>query len=275
MSNASLKTATKEELVARINREAAQIQTLNATVDIKASIGGSKKGKITEYQEVRGYILARKPGWLRMIGLMPVLRNRAFDMVSNGSTFKLWIPPKNRFIVGSNEVSTPSKQPLENLRPQHIYDALLLHPIDPDTNIAVLEQGFATLTDDQGKTTTIQPEYVLDIIQRENQGWLLIRKIYFDRTDLQTYRQVVYDKNGYIATDVTYKDFKDYNGTRFPSYISIWRPQEEYSVSMTIEKLTINAPLTDDQFVLAQPPGAQVVHLSAKGQDRASAVQSD
>jgi outer membrane lipoprotein-sorting protein len=275
MSNASLKAATKAELVARINREAAQIQTLNATVDIKASIGGSKKGKITEYQEVRGYILARKPGWLRMIGLMPVLRNRAFDMVSDGSTFKLWIPPKNRFIVGSNEVSKPSKQPLENLRPQHIYDALLLHPIDPDTDIAVLEQGFATLSDDQGKTTAIQPEYVLDIIRRENQGWLLIRKIYFDRTNLQPYRQVVYDKEGYIATDVTYKDFKDYNGTQFPSYISIWRPQEEYSVSMTIEKLTINAPLTDDQFVLAQPPGAQVVHLSAQVQDRASASQAD
>ena len=162
MNRASLKSASKEDLVARINREAAQIQTLNATVDIKASIGGSKKGQITEYQEVRGYILARKPGWLRMIGLFPVLRNRAFDMVSNGSTFKLWIPPKNRFIVGSNEINKPSKQPLENLRPQHIYDALLLRPIDPQNDIVVLEQGFVTLTDNQGKpslnSTGIHPE---------------------------------------------------------------------------------------------------------------------
>ncbi len=151
MSGAKLKSATKAELVARVNSEAAQIQTLNATVDIKASVGGSKKGKITEYTEVRGYILARKPGWLRMIGLFPVLGTRAFDMVSNGTTFKLWIPPKNRFIMGSNEVSKPSKQPLENLRPQHIYDALLLRPINPENDVAVLEQGFATLTDKQGQ----------------------------------------------------------------------------------------------------------------------------
>ena len=275
MSNASLKTANKTELVARVNTEAAQIQTLNATVDIKAAIGGSKKGKITEYQEVRGYILARKPGWLRMIGLMPVLRNRAFDMVSDGSTFKLWIPPKNRFVVGTNELSKPSKQPLENLRPQHIYDALLLHPIDANSDIAVLEQGFATITDEQGKNTTIQPEYVLDVIQKDNQGWVLTRKIYFDRTDLQPYRQVVYDHNGYIATDARYDDFKNYNGIEFPSHISIWRPQEEYSVTMSIEKLTINAQLTDDQFVLAQPPGAQVVHLGPQTESQARGPQPE
>jgi outer membrane lipoprotein-sorting protein len=264
MNRASLKSASKEDLVARINREAAQIQTLNATVDIKASIGGSKKGQITEYQEVRGYILARKPGWLRMIGLFPVLRNRAFDMVSNGSTFKLWIPPKNRFIVGSNEINKPSKQPLENLRPQHIYDALLLRPIDPQNDIVVLEQGFATLTDDQGKPSSIQPEYILNIIQRGNQGWLLTRKIYFRRTNLEPYRQVVYDTNGYVATDVHYDDFKEYNGIQFPSRISIWRPQEEYSVTVTIEKLTVNSQLTDEQFALEQPPGAQVVHLDSE-----------
>ena len=275
MSRASLETATKEDLIARINRQAAQIQTLNATVDIKASIGGSKKGQITEYQEVSGYILARKPGWLRMIGLFPVLRNRAFDMVSNGSTFKLSIPSKNRFIIGSNEISRPSKQPLENLRPQHIYDALLLRPIDPQNDIVVLEQGFATLVDSQGKPTVIQPEYVLNIIQRGSQGWLLTRKIYFNRANLEPYRQVVYDKNGYVATDVHYDDFKAYNDIQFPSRISIWRPQEEYSVTVTIEKLTINSQLTDDQFALEQPPGAQVVHLDSEPEHQARDGQPD
>jgi outer membrane lipoprotein-sorting protein len=270
MSGATLKTATREELVTRINREAAQIQTLNATVDIKASIGGSKKGQITEYQEVRGYILARKPGWLRMIGLLPVLRNRAFDMVSDGTSFKLWIPPKNRFVVGANEISKPSKQPLENLRPQHIYDALLLQPIDQNNGeIAVLEQGFSTLTDAKGKPTALQPEYTLNVIRRGNQGWFLTRKIFFDRTNLEPYRQVVYDKNGYVATDAHYTDFKDYSGIQFPSRISIWRPQEEYSVTVTIEKLTINSQLTDEQFALERPPGAQLVRLDSDSANQA------
>ena len=84
MSTAQLQSATFQELVDKINHGAAQVQTLNATVDIAASTGGSKKGKVTDFQEIKGYILVRKPEMLRMIGLFPIVRNRAFDMVSNG-----------------------------------------------------------------------------------------------------------------------------------------------------------------------------------------------
>src|SRR5208282_4187890 len=97
-SLAPLKTATQAELEARINEMAASIQTMNATVDIDTTVGGEKKGKVTEYQEIRGYILAQKPKMLRMIGLLPIVRSHAFDMVSDGTHFQLSIPPKNRFI---------------------------------------------------------------------------------------------------------------------------------------------------------------------------------
>src|SRR5271170_3758378 len=103
-STAKLQTSTKQELVARINQEATGIKTLNATVDIDTSVGGEKKGKITEYQEIRGYILVRKPDMLRMIGLFPIVRNTAFDMVSDGNRFKLSIPAKSKFYVGHNNV---------------------------------------------------------------------------------------------------------------------------------------------------------------------------
>jgi hypothetical protein len=83
-STAQLQTTTANDLIERINAEATEIQTLKAPVGIAASVGGSKLGKITEYQEIRGYILARKPSSLRMIGLFPILQNRVFDMVSSG-----------------------------------------------------------------------------------------------------------------------------------------------------------------------------------------------
>ena len=73
-------------------------------MDIDTSVGGEKKGKVTDYQQIRGYVLARKPAMLRMIGLLPIVRNKAFDMVSDGQEFKLWIPPKNRFVDGRNDV---------------------------------------------------------------------------------------------------------------------------------------------------------------------------
>ena len=263
LSNAPLQNATLQQLVDRINEQASKIHTLNATVDIAAATGGSKKGQITEYKQIKGYILVEQPNMLRMIGLIPIVRNRAFDMVSDGRTFKLWIPAKNKFIIGSNDVVHPSSQPLENLRPQHIYDSLLLRPIDSANEIAVLEQSNRTVTNAKTKKPELQPDYIVDVIRRADNGWYLSRKITFSRIDLTPVRQRVYDRNGYLATDATYFNFKDYNGVRFPSVIRIWRPQEEYSVALTIEKLTINQPLTQDQFVLNQPPGSQLVRLDS------------
>src|ERR1700687_2821670 len=116
-SLAPLKTATQAELVARINALAASVHTMSATVDIDTTVGGEKKGKVVEYQQIRGYILAQKPKMLRMIGLLPIVRNRAFDMVSDGDRFELSIPPKNRYIAGSNQLTKVSGNSLENLRP--------------------------------------------------------------------------------------------------------------------------------------------------------------
>ena len=92
MSPVPFKSATKAELVSYINSQATKIQTMQATVDIDTSVGGAKKGQVTTYKEIRGYVLARKPAMLRMIGLMPIIRDTAFDMVSDGKEFKLSIP---------------------------------------------------------------------------------------------------------------------------------------------------------------------------------------
>jgi outer membrane lipoprotein-sorting protein len=262
VSTAVLKQATKEELVERINTEAQKVQTLNATVDIAPAVGGSKKGKVTEYQEIRGYVLVRKPGMLRMIGLFPIVRNRMFDMVSNGETFKFSLPVKGQFIIGRNDVVHPSHQPLENLRPQHIFDALLLHEIDPANEIPVLETGTEMVLDPKTKRHVEEPTYIINVIRRVDDGnWFLSRKIVFSRQDLLPHRQIVYDKLGNIATDARYEKFTDFGGVSFPASIQITRPQEEYDILLSIVKLRLNEPLKDEQFELQQPPGSQLVRL--------------
>src|SRR4051812_21792722 len=131
-SKAPLKESTQQELIDGINQQAEAIHSLKATVDIDSSAGGIKKGHVTDYKEIRGYVLARKPDSLHMIGLMPFVRTTAFDMVSDGREFKLWIPPKNKFVIGQNQVtSSNADQPMENIRPHNIYEALLIRPIDP------------------------------------------------------------------------------------------------------------------------------------------------
>lgn len=273
--SAPAKAATLDELVSRINSEAAKVSSLNATVDIVTSAGGEKKGKVTEYQEIRGYVLVRKPTMLRMIGLFPVVRNRMFDMVSDGDRFRLSIPPKNKFIVGSNDVKTPSKEPLENLRPNHIMDSLLLRAIDPKNEIAVLENEDEQIKDPKSKKIVYQPAYVVTIIHRDEDGhWALSRKILFSRTDLTPRRQTIYDKAGQVATIATYENFTDYNGVTFPSIIQIERPQEEYSIQLGMVKIRLNEPLKDDQFQLAQPAGSQLQNLDTKNADAPQRTQA-
>src|SRR5437660_1063673 len=134
-----LLNTTKENLIQQIATQYAAVATLSGTVDMVPAIGTANKGKITEYKDVRAYILFRKPSDIRIIGLYPVVRNKAFDMVSNGSQFRLFIPSKNRFIEGANQIETPSANKLENWRPQHFLDALLVHPIDPVREQTILE----------------------------------------------------------------------------------------------------------------------------------------
>jgi Domain of unknown function (DUF4292) len=198
------------------------------------------------------------PVAFRMIGLFPILQSHVFDMVSSGQEFKLWIPPKNQFIVGNNDVARPSTKPLENLRPQVIYDALLLQPVDLQNELAVLEEGEHMGIDRETQKPVLQPDYTLDIIKQNGEAWYLSRKTVFDRTDLQPHHQILYDENGSVITDVLYDEYKEFNGVLFPTNIRIWRPQEEYSIKLEVTKLTINGPIMDDQFVLEPPSGAGI-----------------
>lgn len=261
VSTAPLKTATQQELIDYLNHQAEKLRSMQATVDIDTSVGDVQKGKITDYKQIRGYVLARKPAMLRMIGLYPIVRNTAFDMVSNGTDFKLWIPAKNKFVVGHNNVvNHDAKQRLENVRPQHIYEALLLPPIDPQTEIAVRENDYETVVDAKGRRVD-QPDYELNVIRKGESGWYLARKISFSRTDLLPRRQRIYDEQGQVATDARYDGYKDYDGIQFPSRIQIERPQEGYDITLNIVKLDLNKNLTDQQFALQQPPGAEILNL--------------
>jgi outer membrane lipoprotein-sorting protein len=265
LSDRPLKTSTQQELIDFVNSQAGKIQSMQATVDIDSSAGDPKNGKVTDYKEIRGYVLARKPAMLRMKGLMPVVRTTAFDMVSDGKEFKLWIPPRNKFVMGANDAGgyQPDKR-LENMRPQYIYDALLIPEIDGDD--AVLENGYETVLDSR-RHRVEQPNYSLLVIRKGAKGAYLSRKIDFSRIDLLPYRQRIYDQQGNVASDVHYHEYKDYAGTMFASTIEIERPRENYDITLNMVKLEINKALTDDQFALEQPAGAEVVRLDRSNAD--------
>src|SRR5215467_13698263 len=224
-STAVLKDASLEQLLDTINTNSGKLQSLKATVDIDSSVLEQKKDKVTDNPQVAGYILLRKPEMLRMIGLVPVVRNRMFDMVSNGKTFEFAIPPKNKFYVGSDrQPAKPSPEPMLNLRPQHIADALLLKPIDPEKETAVLEHTTEIVKDPKTHKDAEQAAYMVVIIGNDEGRHFLSRKIVFSRTDLLPHEQFIYDRQGRLVTHARYENFTDHSGIAFPDIVAIQRP---------------------------------------------------
>jgi hypothetical protein len=78
------------------------------------------------------------------------------------------------------------------------------------------------------------------------------------------HEQYIYDRQGRLVTYARYENFANKAGVMFPGIISIQRPIEGYSITISIVKLDVNVPLTDDQFVLTQPPGSQLVNLDTQ-----------
>jgi outer membrane lipoprotein-sorting protein len=274
MSTAALREATLEQLEQTINSNAARLNTLKASVDIDSSVLEPTKDKVTDNPQFAGIILVRKPEMMRMRMLVPVVRNTAADMVSNGSTFSLAIPPKSKFIVGSNrQPAKPSSQPIYNIRPQHIFDALLLKPIDPEREIGVLENTTEIVKDPKTHKDVEQEAYTLLIIDKDSRGSFLSRKIVFSRTDLLPHEQFIYDRQARLVTYAHYENFSDNGGIMYPNIVSVQRPIEGYSITISMVKLDVNVPLTDEQFVLTQPAGSQLINLDT--QSSASALRDE
>ncbi|MGC2697979.1 MAG: hypothetical protein WA738_19505 [Candidatus Angelobacter sp.] len=265
-STATLKEATLEQLVQSININAEKLKTFKATVDIDSSmLEQEKKDKVIDNPQIAGWILVRKPEMLRMIGLVPVVHTHMFDMVSDGRTFQLAIPPKNKFYVGSDRQSAkPSTRAVDNIRPQHIADAILLKPINPDKEIAVLENTTEIVKDQKSHKDMEQAAYAVVVIDKDEKGYYLSRKVIFSRTDLLPHEQDLYNRQGQLATVAHYENFSDYGGIPFPGIVSIQRPIEGYGITLSIVKMDMNAPLTDEQFVLTQPAGSQLINVDTQ-----------
>jgi outer membrane lipoprotein-sorting protein len=254
--------ASEDQLVARYNEEARAVRTLLATVDLVPSTGSTYSGVIEQYHDVPGFILAKRPTTVRVIGQAPVVAKNIFDMVSDGENFRIFIPSKNTFLVGSTSLSRTSKKPIENLRPQHVVDALFWPELPAGAHV-LFEQFDA----DPNRY------YILTLLRDVAGGKIEIaRKIWFDRVDLRVSRVQLYGAAGRLDSDIAYSDWQPLGATSagappsatagsYPHDIHIWRPQDDYKLEIRILKLTVNEEITADRFELAQPGGTELVRV--------------
>ena len=246
--------ASLADLVAKLDAISQSVRTLTATVDLEPTAGSIYSGVIKEYHDVRGFILIEKPDMIRVLGQAPVLRTDIFDMVSNGEEFRLYIPSKQKFIVGKTGFRRPAKNSLENLRPQHILEALLVPVLDTSHEKCFLEQA-----EEAGRRF-----YVVGVVESTEGGELRLKRVaWFDRANLELARIQFYEAEGFYVEDVQYSGYQDFQGITYPSHIEVARPVEDYRLTITILKATFNQPIEAEKFVLTQPPGTQLVQLAA------------
>jgi hypothetical protein len=261
-----VRDATREELQDKYNGIASAVKSVNANVVLRPTAGSKYSGVIEEYHEVNAFLLAQRPSFIRMVGQAPVVAKTVFDMVSDGETFEVFIPSKNKFLVGAVAAERVSDKPIENLRPQHLLDALLWPEIRKEESVL-----FEEFNDESARY------YVLTVL-RGGYRTEILRKIWFDRSDLQVSRLQSFGPKGALLSDVRVSDWQPVVADQehpsatplpaalsaFPRSIRIERPHDDYRLDLQFTKLSLNQDLPAERFKLEQPAGSELVRVGEK-----------
>ena len=263
-----IKDATEEELLSKYNQIADGIRSVDATVQLRATAGSKYSGVIDEYHEVKAFLLAQRPEEIRVIGQAPVIGTTVFDMASDSENFWVSIPSKNKFIEGPVKLERVSSKPIENLRPQHLADALLWPSVRKEESVL-----FEEFNDETARF------YVLTVL-RGGYRMEALRTIWFNRTDLQISRLQTYGAKGVLLSDVKVGDWELVTDQErpagsppdatvaFPRTIRLERPHDDYQLDLQISKLMLNEQLPPDRFRLAQPAGSELVRVGDNGTEK-------
>ena len=266
-----VRDATREELLEKYNATVHAVNTLNATVELRPIAGSKYSGIIEEYHEAKAFLLAERPANIRVIGQAPVIGTTVFDMASDNQTFRVSIPPKNKFLVGSVALERASSKPIENLRPQHLLDALLWPEIRKEEALL-----FEEFNDESARY------YVLTVL-RGGYRTEILRKIWFDRSDLQVARLQSFGPRGILLSDTHFSNWQPVNAPttppgapaspstaaeQFPRAIRIERPHDDYRLDLQITKITLNEDLPLERFKLEQPAGSELIRVGETAEDK-------
>jgi outer membrane lipoprotein-sorting protein len=243
---AALLDASLEDLLSEMRR-LGSIRSMKATVDLQLSYLNDARTKETQLRDVRGFVLARRPDHIRVQAQVPVTGGRAFDMASDGSMFRVYLPWKGRFFEGDSQALRSEKR-TENIRPQHVLAALL-----PDAPTADETPVLDRVTEGP------RHFYVVQLLtDREGEGLRIHRKAWFDRTTLRMHRLEVRDSEDEVISLAQYRAWTEELGQVFPREVILTRPLEGYDLAVRFIKPGLNEDVPDDSFDLVAPPGIKI-----------------
>lgn len=298
-----LSEAKTPDLIAAVNRLVG-VRSIHGRVDIQFEDTSFATAGIAEkYRTADGSLTLQRPGKVYLVIQGPLAIDIA-QMTSDGEHFRIAVlkgdEKYKRFVKGTNNAVYPKlemngesgapgdKKPkpnseaqtvnaLSNLRPQHLTEALLVNPLDPQATGALYAQSefFESEKDPakaDGSKRVVRGYYFLDEFQPgANNSARLVRRFWFDRVGgIRLARLQSFDEKGTLINDVSYGPLTRFGldgNLQMPAKISLTRPQEHYKITITYqdpESITIDKEYVPEVFVLTNKWTLPEVDLDAK-----------
>jgi outer membrane lipoprotein-sorting protein len=257
-------TATLDELLAKIER-LSLVKTMKATVELQLSAENEDRSRVRELRPFPGFVIARRPSEIHTIAQVPVVRTTAFQMASNGQTFQMHVPSRKRFLVGDATHDQRSENRTENVRPQHILEALLIEPPRSD-ELATIENAIEGLTAYQ----------VVGLVRPSgDRKAKLTRKFWFSRETLELSHMQVLDDRGDTATLARYEQWSEQDALPYAEIVTVIRPADGYSLRIRFLSPGLNETVSDKSFVLETPEGVTVERIGEAADEHANSAQAN
>jgi len=295
-----LKKANKDYLIQEINR-LSNVTSLHGKVDIQfEDTSFASSGIADQYRLVDGTLTLQRPAKIYLIIQFAFVD--IAQMASDGEHFSVAVlkgdDKYRRFVKGTNaavyqtletdgagksnqndkqKTEKQTVSALSNLRPQHLTDAFMIRPIEPNSSFIYVQSEFFNEEADTRRQAkkgarVLRGYYFLEEFSQPTTGEAkLTRRFWFDRVDaVRLARVQSYDGEGRLITDVSYYNEKTLGSSTtasLPSRVEITRPQDQYKLSITYQDSTsveVNKPYPPKAFVLENKWQLPEVDLDAQ-----------
>lgn len=280
----------------------ATVKSIHGKVDIQfEDTSFASSGIADQYRLVDGTITLQRPGKIYLVIQFTFVD--IAQMASDGEHFSVAVLKGDerykRFVKGTNSAvyarlptdeanhTTPKDDKqrkeketvsaLSNLRPQHLTDAFMIHPIEANNgSIYVQSEFFQEEADSRlqaKKNDRVMRGYYLleEFSAPQGSDAKLLRRFWFDRVSgIRLARVQTYDDKGALITDVSYSNERAIgNGATamLPSRIEITRPQDQYKLNITYQdaaSVELNREYGPKAFVLENKWQLPEVDLDAQ-----------
>jgi hypothetical protein len=265
-----LAEANKDRLIQEVNR-LSTVKSIHGKVDIRfEDTSFASSGIADQYRLVDGDITVQRPGNIYLV--IQYLFVDIAQMASDGQRFSVAVlkgDKYRRFVKGTNSAVYPKLETepatanqndkqqsqkeketvsaLSNLRPQHLTDAFMIRPIEPNNSLIYAQSEFFqeeadTRSQAKKNARVLRGYYILDEFAQTGGDAKVQRRLWFDRVGgIRLARVQTYDDRGRLITDVSYYNEKTLGSSAaasLPSRIEITRPQDQYKLSISYQDST-------------------------------------